>query len=658
MNDQIKIIVEFLNSKPFERGYSAITFHALGQEQLIQLVNDILTEIDSRHAGDIREEAPDARATRILNALKNLKYTPPEGVDISTFRQGIVLGERNTYNPIILYLLQNLENLKTRAYLSRFLVKLQLPPEFVQDFSDTQMQESWTHYEELLAHFKNIHKEYTEFKKQSNGTGEIRKDIKTMEDEKENLTKKVARFQKKVETMPNVGSALEVAQKMRKEKERGEDLRSKIQQQRRQLQVFEQRMQTTRLKLQETRQSGSDANPESIITRMEEDNKLNKYMLEEKLPKEIKQQKRVLRILQQISVEPAMGREDLEKIEDNIDQMNADINRSIEKRMVQNNPSKDKLTLYRQQASILHHKKETLVQDLTLRKDELQALEKEVLEKRQALTQIGGEVLRGEDFKRYVGKLRGKSNTYKQQRQEISDLRSEHGVLSRTEQILKQRCNDSQSNLHMMEAKSGVSGFRATQDDLEKVSSMKSEFDDVKHRTLDDMSDNVNRLTALINDKKGQLAPQIKELRPLRQKHQELTQEWTEKKAEYSGIFAGLESKHAQLEQTVVALREHCTSNESRYYYLKFINEIIEQQLESANNELKSYTASTKQKSLREIYGKKIQEQENRAKTLRDSQKRVRENHDKNQTQREMWDDLNKIIQCKLDCINKGSMND
>lgn len=44
-------------------------------------------------------------------------------------------------------------------------------------------------------------------------------------------------------------------------------------------------------------------------------------------------------------------------------------------------------------------------------------------------------------------KLKGKSNTYKKKRQEQSELRAEVGVLSRTEEILKQRFDQVQQIL-------------------------------------------------------------------------------------------------------------------------------------------------------------------------------------------------------------------
>jgi hypothetical protein len=65
-----------------------------------------------------------------------------------------------------------------------------------------------------------------------------------------------------------------------------------------------------------------------------------------------------------------------------------------------------------------------------------------------------------------------------------------------------------------------VSGYRQTQEELEKVSAVKSELDEKKGKTLEDISDMVQRLTRTIAAKKNSLAPIIKELRPMRQRAQ------------------------------------------------------------------------------------------------------------------------------------------
>ena len=50
----------------------------------------------------------------------------------------------------------------------------------------------------------------------------------------------------------------------------------------------------------------------------------------------------------------------------------------------------------------------------------------------------------------------------------------------------------------------------------------------------------------------------------------------------------------------------------------------------------------------REQYSKKVQEQENLGRTLREKQKYVRESHEPNQRQMTMWRDFNRLMECKV----------
>lgn len=51
----------------------------------------------------------------------------------SSFRQGLVTGSKPVIHPILYWLLQRTNELKKRAYLARFLMKLEVPGEFLQD---------------------------------------------------------------------------------------------------------------------------------------------------------------------------------------------------------------------------------------------------------------------------------------------------------------------------------------------------------------------------------------------------------------------------------------------------------------------------------------------------------------------------------------------
>jgi len=653
MTEEAKQVVEFLNKKPFERSLSFISYQSLGQEQILQLLNDVLAEIDPNQGGDIREEPSDIRAPRMLSCLKNLKYAPPSNVDVSTFRQGIVLGEKSVVQPILFYLLKNLEPLKTRAYLAKYLVKLPIPAELLHDGSDSQLQDLWSKCTELQEQFSAMHKDLVELRKSSRSTNEIKNDIKTMEDEKENLQKKVDRTRKKVEGSADFNEALQVARNTRKEREKGEVVQEKLQQQRRSMQNTEQRLQRIRQQVYDMQQNSNDTSPESLISRMEEDNQLNNYLVNEKLPKELEGKRKRVRNLRKVAGGGVVSERDVERLEEKVGAMNAEINKLVEKKMMSGNPEKDKMNFVRQQARILSHKKEQLAEEVQQKKEEAASLKNELQEKRNELKEMGGNVLKGDEYKEYVGRLRTKSSMYKKNRSVLAQLRGEVGILQRTEAILQKQNDSMNRKVSALESRKGVTGFRETQDELEKVSALKSEVDETKGRTLDDMSAMVGQLNKKINDKKSLLAPIIKQLRPLRQQHQELTAEYEEKKTQYDGTAAGLESNRAQLEQTVSALKEECFQGESRFHYYQSMCKILQTKIDRAVQEEKYYQTGDKRQSYRERFNKKIQEQENLTRILREKQKDVKQNHESEAEQANMWRDLEKIMKCKLSILKK-----
>ena len=49
MSEQLKFIVSELHKAPYNKTYNVITFDSLSGEQLLQVLNDVLAEIDSKH---------------------------------------------------------------------------------------------------------------------------------------------------------------------------------------------------------------------------------------------------------------------------------------------------------------------------------------------------------------------------------------------------------------------------------------------------------------------------------------------------------------------------------------------------------------------------------------------------------------------------------
>ncbi|NXX78477.1 IFT81 protein, partial [Urocolius indicus] len=655
MSDQMQFIVEKLHREPFRKNYNLITFDSLEPLQLLQLLSDVLGEIDPKHTIDIREELPEQTAKRMLGLLGILKYKPPGGIsDLSAFRQGLVTGSKPVIHPILHWLLQRTNELKKRAYLARFLVKQEVPAEFLQDDTVTDINNQ---YEELIERFKNLHKEREQLKTSGLSTAEIRKDISAMEEEKDQLRKRVERLKKKVETVPNHQQMLEIARKLRLEKERKESLAQQKKEQKYQLFHAKQRLQRAQLQLKEMRQAVADSKPESLMKKLEEEINFNSYLVTEKNPREFESKKTSIYFLEKVAAEPAMTQSDLNALKMKVHEVNIQINQLIEKRMMNYEPTDSKLLMYEQQAAIISQKKAAKAEELQAAKEEISRWERQMLQKTKQVQELeGSEVLKVDEFKHYVSKLRSKNTICKKKQAELAEITVECEVLQRTEELLKQRHDALQQELKSMEEKKGISGYSYTQEELERVSAIKSEVDEMKGLTLDNMSQMVKKLNALVAEKKASLAPVIKELRQLRQSYQELTQEHDEKKIQYESCAAGLESDRSELEQAVKGLLEECDQEESNYHYVNCMKRNLEVQLQRAKDEMKACLSPDpreRQKTIREQHTRRILEQENLGKKLREKQKAVKESHEANMKQMKMWQDFEQLMECKKKCFLK-----
>ena len=428
--------------------------------------------------------------------------------------------------------------------------------------------------------------------------------------------------------------------------------------QKNQLSHARQKVQRLQQQLRELKSLSVGLTPEALVTQLTEENRMKGILTRESLPKKVEAKRKECIELERVLSEPVMSEQDLDTIRAQIEEVNSEVARLMEKHMPGNDPVQDKLALFRQQASIIVHRKEAAAEDYKATMDELAAAESELQAKREQLKQFdGGEVLREEEFKRYVARLRTMSTSYKKNKAELSTLKAEYGVLARTEEILKSRDENVQELVAILEQKQGVQGYRHTQDTLEQVSAAKSELDETKGKVLQEMSDKIQQLNASITQKKTSLAPLIKEIRPLRQKHQELLATHTEKKMAYDTVAAGVESQRAHIEQEVRAYWEETTAEESRYHYLQCMLKSVELQRQRVAQEMKSYVSgdpAEKRKSLRDQFTRKIQEQENLGKALRDKQKEVREGHADAIKQVKMWKDLQRLFQVKRECFLQG----
>lgn len=132
------------------------------------------------------------------------------------------------------------------------------------------------------------------------------------------------------------------------------------------------------------------------MQKMEEENKVNSFLVNEKYPKEISSYKQKLRDCESVSAKTIMSQAEINEIKSKIQMVNKEVEQLIGKRDSNRDLSDDKLIMFRQQATIVSRKKDQCAENLENLRAEHSQLDKQLKEKRKNFGE-DGETLRGED---------------------------------------------------------------------------------------------------------------------------------------------------------------------------------------------------------------------------------------------------------------------
>jgi len=139
----------------------------------------------------------------------------------------------------------------------------------------------------------------------------------------------------------------------------------------------------------------------------------------------------------------------------------------------------------------------------------------------------------------------------------------------------------------------------------------------------------------------------VKDLRTVRQQFQEIEVTYNEKKESYNNTKLALESEIAKLEQEKQMFEEDCVREESKFHFMNSMAVILDAQIFKGNE--KTELSHKDGKTFKDIYNKRIADQEQLSKALRDKQKEIKEKHEPSLKQREMFTDIQKILRKKME---------
>merc|ERR1719261_1148550 len=274
-----------------------------------------------------------------------------------------------------------------------------------------------------------------------------------------------------------------------------------------------------------------------------------------RVKREVEEKVARLQHVEQALSEPQVSKADIDDMESEISQLQEQI-RSLESTIAEQNQPDSRLSVYKQQANLVAKKKEMALKDKKALEDERDTLSKQLSQKEREYEQMKGhKFMKRDEFKNYAASLRDKSAKFKRLKAELSDLRHEVAVLTRTEQILQ--------------AKDPTpTGMRETEAMLEKASVEKSQVDKAKGKTLDEISAIVQKINGQLKEKKNKLAPQIKALRSVRQNFQQVEVKYLEKKSAYDQAKSNMDGELSSVSGNVKQLEGEVLESEQAYHEL------------------------------------------------------------------------------------------
>uniref|UniRef100_A0A8W7Q3E4 IFT81 calponin homology domain-containing protein n=1 Tax=Anopheles coluzzii TaxID=1518534 RepID=A0A8W7Q3E4_ANOCL len=435
MTEDLKLTVVELN-KLLETDYNLITFDSLSPESLLQVLVDVFHAFGALDKLDVREADPEETNALVMEALRKVQYRPAEDIDDpGAFRRGMVRGEKRLIHPILWWMFEHRERVKKAAYLARFLIPLDLPPEAL---AMPELGTLWAQYQETMNGFKEAHRAYEQSVHEGTQTRELRNDISAIETEIENVKKRIERTQGRLDKVPQQELLLEAANALRIEKERQKELLQQIDEQRQDLSRASLVHDRLQKELHNAKLSVQGATPRNLMDGLVEETQVLEFMVQQKLPQELQQRQSEVQTLQEVIDEPNITRADLQELQQRIDELTRDIQRMVEGRMADHSTQSDTLGPFRQQAAMVARNKEAAAEQLDQTTKELREVERQLQDRQRQLQDTVGEViLRGEELKQFVSTLRAKSNVYKQQRAELAAVKAEVSDLTQTLENLK-----------------------------------------------------------------------------------------------------------------------------------------------------------------------------------------------------------------------------
>ncbi|KAK0182392.1 hypothetical protein PV327_000536 [Microctonus hyperodae] len=618
MTEDLKFIVTELN-KIFKKNYTLISFKALNSLDLLQVFSDLLSVITESPKIDLRDEDLEHTALRILSILRVLKYQPNK--DPALFRQKLIKEDPETIYSILQWLLSNMKVVQQRAYLARFLVKIEIPPEYLEDPETSAIYER---YIKLIEDFKMVHKEREAGRQGGEAAAELKSDLKAMEKEREVITDRIEKVKTRTEAHSHL---LEYAQALRLERDRDHELTLQRSQEKEAIDSLQVSVQRADQKLQSLRQAGVELTPQMLQQRLLEEVMILTAICNERLPAELSNLNIKVEALNSIVKSSYIGPDEIVKLRQRLDVIVREVQALAETKVTV--IGADKMAPFRQQSAAIAGVKRNMLERLEKTESDLTDITAKLQEKREKTKRfIEDSVPKGDDLKRYVARLKTKSAIYKRCRSDLASLRAECGVVNRTIALLDTKLNK-------------IKSVDAT--------STKYEINIPENYTQNNAAVINSQLSRNISGLRSKLSSLLNDIQPLRETAHDLEERYEFSRRSYDSVESTTRNALTKLTNEVDSLQEQVNKDTKEIMDLKEKIAKLKLSQEKIQHEMRFYASPSGGQSLRDKLNDSISSEEKKSKALKDEEKEIRESSNINENQTNQWNNLIMIFNAKLE---------
>ena len=563
-------------------------FSEIRGRDLIDLLNSVVHALSADQPEKIGTEKIEDTVSRISEFLRVLNYQFP--VSPEEWDNRFLDGDKELLYPVFLFLLNDFDGMKRKAYLARFNTEIYVPDELK---SDSIIEELAKAHLELREHFDAIIAEKDQLGESN--VDELKKVYSDLEADRARLATKISGFKRKLEKVPKVDEMLKWTAKLRIESEKELKYQNELQ----------------------------------IINNDKRNLMKKQQALTEQMNNLKSEMRKKLNALKQ----------EFESLSSQSAQNNARSPNEMNLKMSQN-----------QVIAAIKRRDQKKKQLTDLQKQRENA--EELLRQKQQEGSV--EIPSPTEFVQYVRSLKEKNEIYKSKQAELAAIKHELAVMMRTEEIVKQQNESTQNEIQRIERQKGVGGFREARKELEKISSTKADLDDIKGQTLEEISSLAKEIQTAIKSRQSELKPLVNKLQEQRKKKAAIESKYLQAKRRYQNAISEYDSVYLDLDEESKKLRNDIANYQTKYYTTVQLQAGLERTMRRVREEEHANTTgnpiSKQIKTYSDYFQKASQSLKKQARDLKEEKKNMGNQTEENQKQLEMFQSLRSLLQVKLEC--------